>query len=928
MSKGRHIRAIGEGSEGEAVVETAEAGAAEEAMVVEEEVLPPWDEALDEPVHRRRVWPAVLGTLAVFAIIGWTAFFGWANQSAMLAGAPPAQWIGWITQWAAPVLLVAVAWLIAMRSSTREAARFGDAARVLARESATLEARLVTVNRELSLAREFLAAQSRELDYLGRSASERISEHAGKLQSLVVDNGAQVDAIAGVSATALANMHELRDNLPVIANSARDVTNQIGGAGRSAKAQLGELVAGFERLNEFGQASERQVTSLRERIDNALEELTAFVDTMDANNAARVEAIKGQSAELRGDLETTEAAVLDAIRQRGEALRNELVAAHDARQLEEAAALAAMRGRISSFTREAHDAAAAVRAGERAALESWEGQVVALRARLEKALEEVGELDQKFLEKAREKLAVLTTEAEAVDERLGERDKVFQERIAQRQADFDAAEQAALARLRERIEALDTELTQRHEAQTAHAEAIGERGEALAARIAEIEAHIASVSDRSAEAERALSASAEHFATTVGTNKAELDATEKALASLTDSSVRLLELIQASAAHSRSELPAAIEGFEGQLGAARESSTEIRDALDEARRLVDEVRTALADMHGTGAAAIGDLDAYRSRLTGTAEEQTAALAALREQIVAASEENRALAEGVSGELASAVAKIGESGRETLSALQTGQEEALDALRERLAAAGADHIASAENAATSLGDAIARLRDSTAAMLGELEESQGERVSALAARIGEESGRAIDRAIEARTEEAVAKLDEATAKSAEVARDAVANLRDQLARVHELTVNLETRAARAREQVEEQVDNDFARRMALITESLNSHSIDIAKALSTEVTDTAWASYLRGDRGVFTRRAVRLVDGGEAREISSLYENDHEFRDHVSRYIHDFEAMLRTMLSTRDGHALGVTLLSSDMGKLYVALAQAIQRLRQ
>jgi hypothetical protein len=34
-----------------------------------------------------------------------------------------------------------------------------------------------------------------------------------------------------------------------------------------------------------------------------------------------------------------------------------------------------------------------------------------------------------------------------------------------------------------------------------------------------------------------------------------------------------------------------------------------------------------------------------------------------------------------------------------------------------------------------------------------------------------------------------------------------------------------------------------------------------------------------------------------------------------------------MLSTRDGHALGVTVLGSDMGKLYVVLAQAIERLR-
>ena len=62
-------------------------------------------------------------------------------------------------------------------------------------------------------------------------------------------------------------------------------------------------------------------------------------------------------------------------------------------------------------------------------------------------------------------------------------------------------------------------------------------------------------------------------------------------------------------------------------------------------------------------------------------------------------------------------------------------------------------------------------------------------------------------------------------------------------------------------------------------------------------------------------------------MAEIYEEDGDFRETVNRYIHDFEAMLRSVLSTRDGHALAVTLLSSDMGKLYVALAQAIERLR-
>jgi len=146
-------------------------------------------------------------------------------------------------------------------------------------------------------------------------------------------------------------------------------------------------------------------------------------------------------------------------------------------------------------------------------------------------------------------------------------------------------------------------------------------------------------------------------------------------------------------------------------------------------------------------------------------------------------------------------------------------------------------------------------------------------------------------------------------------------------VDELAGNLERRVSQARTRAEEQVDNDFARRVALITEALNSYAIDIAKALSSEVTDTAWSAYLKGDRGVFTRRAVRLLEPTEAKDVVRIYEEDGEFREHVSRYIHDFEAMLRQLLSTRDGHALGVTLLSSDMGKLYVALAQAIERLR-
>ena len=109
--------------------------------------------------------------------------------------------------------------------------------------------------------------------------------------------------------------------------------------------------------------------------------------------------------------------------------------------------------------------------------------------------------------------------------------------------------------------------------------------------------------------------------------------------------------------------------------------------------------------------------------------------------------------------------------------------------------------------------------------------------------------------------------------------------------------------------------------------MHSAAIDVGKILADEIDDKSWAEYLKGNRGVFTRRAVRLIGGSEIKAIRAHYETDLEFQRSANRYVHDFEAMLRRVLAEREGGMMAVTLMSSDMGKLYVALAQAIERLR-
>ena len=129
------------------------------------------------------------------------------------------------------------------------------------------------------------------------------------------------------------------------------------------------------------------------------------------------------------------------------------------------------------------------------------------------------------------------------------------------------------------------------------------------------------------------------------------------------------------------------------------------------------------------------------------------------------------------------------------------------------------------------------------------------------------------------------------------------------------------------QQREKDSEAFAKRVSLLIDSMHSASIDVGKILSDEVDDKAWDAYLKGNRGVFTRRAVRLLEGSETRSIRAHYDTEMEFQQSVNRYIHDFETMLRRVLAERDGGMIAVTLMSSDMGKLYAALAQAVDKRR-
>ncbi len=234
---------------------------------------------------------------------------------------------------------------------------------------------------------------------------------------------------------------------------------------------------------------------------------------------------------------------------------------------------------------------------------------------------------------------------------------------------------------------------------------------------------------------------------------------------------------------------------------------------------------------------------------------------------------------------------------------------------------------ADEAAPRLLDALLRVRETAQVAADRARETLENVIPEAASSLEQASAAAMRRATGDTVQRQIAAIEDAAGAAVDAATRATERLAAQVQTIAEQTAIVVTRIDDARIEREAADHDSLSRRVSVLIEALNSASIDIAKAFAPDVSDSAWAAYLKGDRGVFTRRAVRLLDGSDAREIANLYDSDARFREQVNGYIHDFEAMLRTILAQRDGSPLGVTLLSSDMGKLYVALAQAIERLR-
>ncbi len=753
-----------------------------------------------EPASKRdwKTTAAASAIILVFAL--WTGFFLWINQDVFSQPANGGQAISLIGDWALPAAFLGVLWLLLMRNSRSEALRFADAGEKLRAESEALETRMRTVNEEIALAREFLAQNAQDLESVGRQSAENLTAAAEQLASALADSDEKAKRLEEVSNAATSNLEQLRKHLPVVTSAAKDVTNQIGGAGNSAQVQVKSLINALRKMNEAGEVARESIDGLEEdavrAADHISEKIGASSKLFSENMNAADTAADGLQEKFTEITATSNRAVEDAT-ERLSALFEQSSTEFADKMRSIAEEFEQNNERIrTAFTQSADEV--------NALLEQSGGKLTSQLSEMTEAVENIrGTVD---------------AQDDRVDGLVSRISSLIEESMAQ-------------------IEQLDSNATDKT-------------------------ATLAFAIESLVHSTRELD---ESIGQTNGSAASLVETSEKILADFSNAKTEIEDI-----------LPAAIQRLDDNFSSGFEN-------LEKAHAMAGEI-----DTHSD------NLLARLTTIDDLIARQQDALATLMvsgdEQLTSYSEQAQALSES----LASTQSLVEETARQTDEKLVTSLKE---------------------------------LKVTTEETAKQSKQLIDEQLDGVATKLSSQNRDLLAKAVDDQLGVLNTHMQDVIGKQLDLSEEATKKLSGQLAQIDEMTANLEARLQDTHDGFGGLDHEGFARRMALLTESLNSTAIDVAKILSNEVTDTAWSAYLKGDRGVFTRRAVRLLDSGEARAIAEHYDTDPEFAEHVNRYIHDFEAMMRVLLSTRDGNAIGVTLLSSDVGKLYVALAQAIERLR-
>lgn len=422
------------------------------------------------------------------------------------------------------------------------------------------------------------------------------------------------------------------------------------------------------------------------------------------------------------------------------------------------------------------------------------------------------------------------------------------------------------------------------------------------------------------EAARQIKARLEMLLEMAGQVGGELEAQSVRSQGLFDDVAKGFGILDAKLDNSIATGNAAMEGIAARMSEAREAIHRLGEPIVATEAALGLVEARLALVGSTAGETLGTLGTALPEALPRLDDMSMRLSELHDRA-----DQLSLPLTAGGEsIAHAQSQL-ERAREAMdgAAVQLGAElaQARTAIAEIETLTGTTSLA----ASTQLIEVFGRVRDIANQTAGTMRETLSNVVAEAEAALDQAGTTRAQLAFGVPIKTQLAEVEALQTRVAAAGQAASERVTQRLLALAETVAGVEARIDEADTRFEVRARNTLAKRSSKLIESMQGAAIDIAGLLSFQVEDTAWDAYLQGDRSIFARRIVEQLDGDWVRAIGRHFQHDAEFRTQATRYIEEFETLIGHVLPDREGRSLAVTLLSSNLGRLYVAMGQAVGR---
>ncbi len=371
----------------------------------------------------------------------------------------------------------------------------------------------------------------------------------------------------------------------------------------------------------------------------------------------------------------------------------------------------------------------------------------------------------------------------------------------------------------------------------------------------------------------------------------------------------------------------ALDKLHQKIAAANAETDEVARPLREGKAAAVELETAVAALRETVMQTIDVMGKTLPEQTVEASRSAETLTNELMELVSAIE----TAHGRASELADPIAesrRVVDAAAIAFAEQRTAMESAGQALVVELEQAR-QLIAEVEEqtrdtslaAASRLVDAMGRVREVAGQAAGTMRETLdgviAEARASLTAAADDAMRRSFVDPIAAQAQEAVTAAQAASETSRSVSERAAASLLALATTMKQV----EDRAGRSQESLEALVVRDLAASTQLLTDRMETSAMSIAGALGKPMTDAELIAWRRGERSLFGRRLVAMLDKADRNSLREKLNAEPDFAEAARRHIAEFEA-----LTTRVGGdgPLARALGQSDSGRISMILSEALE----